>query len=191
MAQIGILVGSLRKGSFSKAIADYIATRLSPDNHVHFLDASELPLYNPDLDEEGPPKAWEAFRREAERMDAYVFVTPEYNRSFSAAIKNAIDVGSRPYTQNVWGGKPAAVISVSPGKIGGFGANHHLRQTLSCLNLILMARPEAYLGEIEASLDENGTVTNEGTRGFLNKIADQFLLFIARVGGTEEGGRST
>lgn len=178
MNNIGIIVGSLREKSFNKSIARYISSQLAKNYNVQIIDISKLPLYNPDMDFDNVPKEWTDFRSLTKSMDAYLFVTPEYNRSFPASIKNALDVGSRPYENNIWDSKPCAVISVSTGKIGGFGANNHLRQTLAFLNLLVMAQPEAYLGEIEEALDENGEVSSERTKTYLNKFLHKFILWI-------------
>ncbi len=178
---IGILVGSLRKGSFSRSIAKEIASELSDTHNILWLDISDLPLYNQDLDVPGAqPSSWITFRKDVKSADAFLIVTPEYNRSVPAALKNALDVASRPMTDSAWNGKPAAVVSVSPGALGGFGANHHLRQTLSVLNMPTMQQPEAYIGGVIQLLDKNGQVNNEKTKAFLKKIADSFIEFINR-----------
>jgi chromate reductase len=113
-------------------------------------------------------------------FDGFLFVTPEYNRSIPSVLKNAIDVGSRPYGQSVWGGKPGAVISVSPGAIGGFGANHHLRQSLVFLDVPAMQQPEAYIGGAAQLFDAHGNITNETTREFLIKFMDAFAAWVAK-----------
>ena len=107
-----------------------------------------------------------------------LFVTPEYNRSVPAALKNALDVGSRPYGKSAWDGKPAAVISVSPGAIGGFGANHHLRQSLVFLNVPAMQQPEAYIGGAGSLFDVKGGLAKKETREFLEKFAQSFAKWI-------------
>ncbi len=112
-------------------------------------------------------------------MDAAPFVTPEYNRSIPAPLKNAIDVGSRPYGQSAWSGKPAAVISGSLGAIGGFGANHHLRQCLVFLDMPAMQQPEAYVGGLDKLFDANGKLANEGTRKFLQGFLQSFAAWVA------------
>lgn len=178
MKQIGIIVGSLREGSYSKAVAEYMVSQLAKIAQPFILEIKSLPLYNPDLDAQEIPPEWVKFRNNARNMSAFLFVTPEYNRSIPAALKNALDVGSRPYDDTVWNKKPAAIISISPGKIGGFGVNHHLRQTFSCLNLYTMPQPEAYLGEIDQSLDEQGSVVNERTTAFLDHFAAEMIEWI-------------
>ena len=143
--QVAVIVGSLREGSLNRKVARAIEA-LAPD-HLVFeeIGIGDLPLYNQDLDGD-PPAEWIAFRDAIRPKDALLFVTPEYNRSIPGVLKNAIDVGSRPYGKSVWAKKPAAVISASLGTYGGFGANHHLRQSCVFLDVPLMPQPEAYLG---------------------------------------------
>jgi chromate reductase len=109
-----------------------------------------------------------------------MFVTPEYNRSVPGVLKNAIDVGSRPYGQSVFAGKPAAVISNSPGAMGGFGANQHLRQALVFLDVPTLQQPEAYIGGVGALFDEAGEITNPGTRDFVTKFMAAFGAWVER-----------
>ena len=175
---VGILVGSLRRDSFSKKVAEYLSFLLEEQFDCRFLDITSLALYNEDLDNENEmPKEWQCFRQSVKALDAVLFVTPEYNRSIPAVLKNALDVASRPYSSNSWSGKPGAVMSVSPGMIGGFGANHHLRQSASCLNIYLMQQPEAYFGGVEASMDIDG-VFNKHAQDFLRKFADAFTDWV-------------
>ena len=110
--------------------------------------------------------------------DALLFVTPEYNRSVPSALKNAIDLGSRPYGKSVWSGKPCAIVSGSPGAIGGFGANHHLRQSLVFLNVPTMAQPEAYIGGADKLFDNKGALINDDTRNFLKQFMQAFGAWI-------------
>lgn len=177
---MGILVGSARRESYNGMVARALSDMLSDRFEVKTPAIGGLPLFNQDYDDDGaPPAAWQAFRDEIGGCDAYLFVTPEYNRSIPPVLKNALDVASRPYGQNKWGGKPGAVISASPGKIGGFGANHHLRQVLSFLDVYTMQQPEVYLGEVGDLFDADGNMTNEGTKGFLRSVADAFAGWIA------------
>jgi chromate reductase len=177
---VAVLVGSLRKGSFNRKTAEALA-RLAPETlKLEILEIGHLPLYNQDLDE-NPPSEWEDFRQRAKAAEAVLFVTPEYNRSVPAALKNAIDVGSRPYGSSVWDGKPGAVISVSPGAIGGFGANHHLRQSLVFLNVPVLQQPEAYLGGAGDLFDEKGDLKNEGTRKFLTQFITAYAAWVEKV----------
>jgi len=179
MKTIGIIVGSLRKGSFNKSVAEYVSSQFPKGYKTAFLDFSELSLYNQDLDET-PPKTWVKFREAVKGVDAVLFVTPEYNRSIPGGLKNALDVGSRPYGHSVWGGKPGGVISVSPGAIGGFGANHHLRQVLAFLDVYTMQQPEAYVGNVMADLDKNGQVATEHLQTFLKNYVDAFVAWVDR-----------
>lgn len=179
--KVAVLVGSLRKGSLSRMMAR-AAMQLAPANLAcDIVEIGALPLYNPDLDEAGPPTAWTEFREAVRGADALLFVTPEYNRSVPGALKNAIDVGSRPYGKSVWGGKPGAVISVSPGALAAFGANHHLRQSFVFLDVRVMQQPEAYIGGATNLLDEAGRLTSDGTRDFLRKFMESFAGWIAKA----------
>lgn len=179
--KVAVIVGSLRKGSFTRAIAQAIAEQGASRLDARFVEIGDLPLYNPDLDTDSPPAAWARFRAELADVEAVLFATPEYNRSFPAAIKNALDVGSRPYGKSVWNNKPAAIVSVSPGAIGGFGANHHLRQPMVFLNMPVMQQPEAYVGKANEVLDEHGKVNNADTLAFLKTFADAFADWIERT----------
>ncbi len=180
---IGIFVGSLRKGSYNRTIAEAIASFLPAGYEGRIIEIGDLPLYNPDLDDAGtPPAAWQRLRDEARPLDGVLFVTPEYNRSVPAVLKNALDVGSRPYGQSVWDGKPGAVASVSPGGIAGFGANHHLRQSLVFLNVLTLQQPEAYIGNVMSFVDENGTITSEDTKGFLKSFAEALANWVDLIG---------
>jgi chromate reductase len=136
-------------------------------------------MYNQDDDEGGnPPAAWTEFRQKIKGVDGVLFMTPEYNRSVPAVLKNAIDVGSRPYGQSVWDGKPAAIASVSPGAIGGFGANHHLRQSLVFLNMPPLQQPELYLGGASKLFDAEGKLTEDSTRQLLRKFIEAFAQWV-------------
>lgn len=178
---IGILVGSLRKESFSKKIAETFSTLFPDDYKVNFINLDGLDMYNQDFDDIGPvPESYHTFRDKMNTVDAVLFVTPEYNRSVPGVLKNALDVGSRPYGASVWDKKPAAIVSVSPGAISGFGANHHLRQSLVFLNMPTVQQPEAYLGNVTSMLNEDGTVTNENTLQFFQAIVDAFVDLIEK-----------
>jgi chromate reductase, NAD(P)H dehydrogenase (quinone) len=175
---IAILVGSLRKESINRKLA-YTPIELAPPQSLkpEIVEIGQLPLYNQDSDS-SPPESWTAFRERLRRADAVLFVTPEYNRSGPAPLKNAIDVGSRPYGQSAWYGKPGAVLSASPSAIGGFGANHHLRQSLVFLNVPAMQQPEAYVGHADKLFDAAGNVANESSRKFLQDFMIAFSAWI-------------
>lgn len=174
---VAVLVGSLRKDSFSLKLAKALAALAPPQLKLEIVEIRQLSLYNQD-DDANPPAEWVAFRDRVRRADAVLFVTPEYNRSVPAALKNAIDVGSRPYGQSAWDGKPGGVISASPGNIGGFGANHHLRQSLVFLNVPVLQQPEAYISGVDKLFDDHGNIANESTRGFLNKYLTTFAAWV-------------
>ena len=180
--KIAVIVGSLRQGSLTRAIAQAVIEQGGARFDARFIEIGDLPLYNPDLDDAPtPPAAWTRFREEMADVEAVLFATPEYNRTMPAAIKNALDVGSRPYGASIWNNKPAAIISVSPGAIGGFGANQHLRQPMVFLNMPLLQQPEAYVGRAADAVDENGKVTQAGTLEFLKTFADAFADWIERT----------
>ena len=178
---VAVLVGSLRKDSFNRKIANALATVAPSALKLEIVEIGQLALYNQDDDVAGNvPPAWQAFRDRLKRADAVLFVTPEYNRSVPGVLKNAIDVGSRPYGQSAWEGKPGAVISVSPGAIGAYGANHHLRQSMVFLNVPMMQQPEAYIGGAANLFDDKGNITNNSTREFLGKFMQAFATWIER-----------
>ena len=175
---VAIIVGSLRKDSINRKVANALAEVAPKGLNLSIVEIGQLPLYNQDVDD-NPPSEWTDFRNRIRAADAVIFVTPEHNRSVPAALKNALDVGSRPYGKNVWNGKPGAVISASPGPIAGFGANHHLRQSLVFLNVPTMAQPEAYLGGADKLFDANGKLANDGTRKFLQAFTQAYAVWVA------------
>ncbi|QUD87443.1 NADPH-dependent FMN reductase [Phenylobacterium montanum] len=177
---VAVVVGSLRKGSFNRMAAGALAELAPSSLRLSIIEIGQLPLYDQDEDAE-PPAAWTAFRAQIKAADAVLFVTPEYNRSVPGVLKNAIDVGSRPYGQSAWAGKPAAVMSVSPGAVGGFGANHHLRQSLVFLDMPVLQQPEAYVGGAGNLFDEAGKLKNEGTQKFFKSFIDAFAAWIERT----------
>lgn len=176
---VAVLVGSLRKESYTRKIALAIAGLAPPTLRLEIVEIRDLPLYDQDLDG-NPPAAWTAFRARVARADAVLFATPEYNRSVPGVLKNAVDVGSRPYGSGALNGKPAAVVSVSPGALGAFGANHHLRQSLVFLGMPTLAQPEAYVGSVASLVDAQGRLVNDSTRDFLRKFVDAFAAWIER-----------
>ena len=181
MRNVALVVGSLRKASFTRAIANQVGELALGSLRFEPVEIGGLPLYNQDLDPDSPPQPWVDFRNRIRAMDAVLFATPEYNRSIPGALKNAIDVGSRPYGKSVWAGKPAAIISVSTGAVGGFGANHHLRQCLVFLDMPCMQQPEAYIAKVTELLDEHGKLKIPATREFLQKFATAFARWVERL----------
>lgn len=177
--KIAVLVGSLRRESYSRKMAKVLMGLGSKVLNMEIVEIGELPIYNQDADDDGKaPAAWSTFRERMRDYEGVLFVTPEYNRSVPALLKNAIDVGSRPYGKSIWDGKPAAVMSISPGAIGGFGANHHLRQSLVFLNVPTMPQPEAYIGDAAKLFDSTGALTNDSTADFAKKFVTAFSDWI-------------
>lgn len=177
--KVAVLVGSLRKESYNLKTAKALIA-LAPESLSFDMIDINLPYFNEDL-EANPPKEWVSFKEKIANADALLFLTPEYNRSVPAVLKNAIDVGSRPYGDNSWNGKPGAVVSVSIGNISGFGANHHLRQSLAFINVPTMAQPEAYLGGAANLFDDNGELSNDSTKGFLKKFMEAFEKWVVTI----------
>jgi chromate reductase len=185
---VAVVVGSLRKDSASRKLAEAFAALAPANLTFDVVEIGDLPHFDQDL-EAAPPAEWTAFRDRIRPADAVLFVTPEYNRSVPGVLKNAVDVGSRPYGQSVWNAKPGAVISLSPGAIGGFGANHHLRQSLVFLNVAVLSQ-EAYVGNAFALFDENGELVNDTTAEFLKGYAAAFAEWIERVSPVAEARKA-
>ena len=181
MKKIGVIVGSLRQGSYSRMLARAIIEIAPPESKLSQIEIGSLPLYNQDLETATPPAPWTDFRNQVKASDAVLFVTPEYNRSMPGALKNALDVGSRPWGHSAWDGKPAAVISITPGALGAMAANNHLRQVLYAVNLAAMAYPEAYIPAAATLFDGNGKLTHAGTREFLSTFMKSFDSWIERL----------
>jgi len=179
--EIAALVGSLRRESFTRQLVHALAKLADASLHIEIVPLGGLPLYNQD-DEANPPAPWLEFRARIQRADAVLFATPEYNRSVPGCLKNAIDVGSRPYGKSVWQGKPAAIISASPGAIGAFGANHHLRQSLVFLDMPTMQQPETYIGGVDKLVNAAGEITVPATRELCAKFLKSFESWVRRVG---------
>ncbi|MCK1341704.1 NAD(P)H-dependent oxidoreductase [Bradyrhizobium sp. 38] len=175
---VAVIVGSLRKASINRMVANALAELAPAGLKLGIVEIGQLPLYNQDGDDD-PPAEWTAFRERVRAADSVLFVTPEYNRSVPAALKNALDVGSRPYGKSAWSGKPGAVVSASPGGIGGFGANHHLRQSLVFLDVPAMPQPEAYIGGADRLFDADGKLVNEETRKFLQGFMQSYAAWVS------------
>ncbi|HET9149736.1 MAG TPA: NADPH-dependent FMN reductase [Alphaproteobacteria bacterium] len=177
---VAVIVGSLRKESFNRRVANTLIELAPTSLKPGIVEIGQLPFFNQDL-EPTPPKEWVAFRDRIRPADAVLFVTPEYNRSVPGVLKNAIDVGSRPYGQSVWNGKPGAVVTAAPGSIGGFGSNHHLRQSMVFLNVPMMQQPEAYIGGVDKLFNESGKMTVDSTREFLTKFMQAYAAWVERI----------
>jgi chromate reductase, NAD(P)H dehydrogenase (quinone) len=176
--EVIVLVGSFRKASLSRKIAEALIA-LAPDElNCRIVQIDDVPLFNEDLESATPP-AWTRLRNDVTKCTAVLFVTPEYNRSFPGGLKNALDVASRPEGKNAWAKKPTAVVSVTPYKMGAFGANHALRQTFVFLDMPAMQQPEAYIGDATKLFDDDGKLVNDATRKFLTDFIHAFARWVA------------
>ena len=176
---VAVLVGSLRKASWTRLVAVALSRLAPPTLKLEIVEIGDLALYNQDFDDEHRvPAPWQTFRDRIARADAVLFATPEYNRSVPSVLKNAIDVGSRPYGKSAWNGKPAAVVSVSPGALSAFGANHHLRQSLVFLNMPTLQQPEVYIGGVNHLVDAEGKILKPETKQFLETFLAAFATWI-------------
>jgi chromate reductase, NAD(P)H dehydrogenase (quinone) len=182
MTNVAVIVGSLRKESLTRKVANALIELAPSSLQMAHVEIGTLPAYDQDLEAGTPPAEWLTFRDRMRGTHAVLFVTPEYNRSVPGFLKNAIDVGSRPYGKSIWSGKPAGIVSVSPGALGAFGANHHLRQSLVFLDMPAMQQPEAYINHADKLFDGDGKLTNDSTRGFLQKYMTAFAGWIERTG---------
>lgn len=174
--QIGLIVGSLRKASFNRQLANAIA-RLSPEDVVFkFIEIGDLPLYNQD-DDEHQAATVKRMKQEISACDAILFVTPEYNRSIPGVLKNALDHGSRPGGQSIWGGKPAAIVGISPSPVGTAIAQQHLRGVLATLDMPTLCQPEMFIQVKEGFFDADGQI-NAGSRAFFGKWLARLIAWV-------------
>ena len=174
---VSVLVGSLRQKSVSKKVARALVQLAPAGLHCSYVEIGDLPLYTEDL-EVDPPAAFTRFRNTIAPADALLFVTPEFNRGIPGGLKNAIDVGSRPWGKSVWSGKPAAVVSQSYGALGGFGAHHQLRQVLAGVNVATMPHPEAFVSTAGALFDDAGELVSAPAKEFLSSVMSAFKVWI-------------
>ena len=179
--RIAIIVGSLRKDSINRKVAKSLCAFAGDKLDCEIVEIGDLPLYNQDYDSDSP-EPFVRFRERIAAADGILFVTPEYNRGVPGVLKNAIDIGSRPYGHSVWDKKPAAIVSASPGSIGGFGANHQLRQACVFLNLPVMQQPEAYLGHVgDDSFEADGCLKEGQLKGLIVKLASAFADWVEMI----------
>ena len=179
-SRIGVIVGSLRKAAYTRMLARALPELTPQSLQLVEIGIGDLPLYNYDLETDNPPPAWTAFRAAVKSTDALLFVTPEFNRSMPGALKNAMDVGSRPWGHSAWTGKPGGVISLTPGALGAMAANHHLRQVLLAVNVAAMPYPEAYIPGAATLFDEAGRLTSAETRQFLQTFMEALAAWVGR-----------
>jgi chromate reductase, NAD(P)H dehydrogenase (quinone) len=176
--KIAIVVGSLRRDSLNLKVARSLCAFAGERLNCDIVPIGDLPLYNQEYDGNSP-EAYVRFRDEIRSVDGVLFVTPEYNRGVPGVLKNAIDVGSRPYGESVWNQKPAAIVSASPGGIGGFGANHQLRQACVFLNMPVMQHPEAYLGRVsDDSFGDDGCLKEGPLKDLILGLANAFADWV-------------
>lgn len=179
---IAVIVGSLRKEAFSRKMAKALIALAPSSLSFEIVEIGQLPLYNQDFDDEfKPPPEWIEFRNKMQPFDGLLFVTPEYNRSIPGVLKNAIDVGSRPFGKSVWADKPGAVLSISPGSTGGFGANQHLRQCFVFLNVWCMQAPEAYISRAAKLFNPAGELVDESTKASAQKFMEAYAKWVHRL----------
>jgi chromate reductase, NAD(P)H dehydrogenase (quinone) len=177
--QIAVLTGSLRKDSITLQLAKALES-LAPDSLAFtFVEIGDLPHYNEDLETATPPESWTRFREVIKAADAVLVVSPEYNRGVPGALKNAIDVGSRPWGKAVWAGKPAAVVTASPGALGGYGVNHHIRQILNVFGMPVLPM-EVYISGLGQIFAEDGSIAKDDTRKFLSDVVSRFADWVAK-----------
>ncbi len=177
--KIAVLVGSLRKDSYNRKVAKEMM-RLAPESlQMEMVEIGHLPFYNEDLEEDAPSE-WKEFREQIKSMDGLLFLSPEYNRTMSGVMKNALDVGSRPWGKSAWDGKPAGVVTVSPSALGGFGANHNIRAAAVTLNMPVMAQPEAYIGSAHELFEEDGQTLVDDTAQFISTFLCAFEKWVNR-----------
>jgi chromate reductase, NAD(P)H dehydrogenase (quinone) len=175
------IIGSLRRDSYTARIVKAMQP-MAPDSMVlDIVSLKALTLYNEDEDGASPPVPWVEFRERVKRADAVLFATPEYNRSVPGVLKNAIDIGSRPAGKSIWSGKPAAILSASPGALGAFGANHHLRQSLVFLDMPTLQQPECYVSGADRVLDHQGSFAHSSTQDFLRRFLERFAAWIQQT----------
>lgn len=175
--KVAVFVGSLRKDSFNRRLARAIE-RLAPQGfEFEHVRIDDLPLYNQDFDGAYPAECTR-LKQAVEAADALLFVTPEYNRSVPGVLKNAIDIGSRPWGKNSFAGKPAGVIGISVGQIGTALAQQHLRNTLAYLDVRTLGQPEVFLQHKDGFFDGQGAIASEDTRKFLQGWMDKYAAFV-------------
>lgn len=179
---VAVLRGSPRAGSLTEKLARSI--ELAVGDRLSFRDVPihDLPLYNPDIEKDQPHAGWDAYRAAVRACDGLLFVSPEWNRSMPGGLKNALDVGSRPYGQGIFAGRPAAVVTQSTGGTGGFGCNHHIRQCLAHLDAPVLAQPEMYVGNLSAEkFGADGGVSDEALAKLIDGFADKYVAWVEKL----------
>lgn len=176
--RIAVVVGSLRKDSFNRKLADALVKLAPPEFRFEQVRIDDLPLYNQD-DDGNQAEAVQRIKRQIRSVHGLLFVTPEYNRSIPGVLKNALDNASRPYGDSAWAGKPAGVLGVSIGAVGTAMAQQHLRNVLAYLDVPTLAQPEAFIQVKEGLFDEAGNIGSE-SRGFLQAWMDRYVAWVKK-----------
>jgi chromate reductase len=174
---IAVVVGSLRRDSFNRHLANAVISLAPSDFTFEFLDIGSLPLYSQDYDADYP-EAGKHLKQQVEAANGLLFVTPEYNRSIPGVLKNALDWGSRPWGTNSWGNKPGAVIGTSVGATGSALAQQHLRNVLAYLDVATLGQPEVFIKHDPAIINDKGEIANDGTRKFLQTFVDRYVAWV-------------
>jgi chromate reductase len=177
--QIGYIVGSLRKESINRKLANAVVRLGPPDFSFKELRIGDLPLYDQDQDNSQAPEV-QRLKSELRAVDAVIFFTPEYNRSVPGVLKNALDNASRPYGQSAWAGKPAGILGASIGAVGTAVSQLHLRTILAYLDMPTLGQPEVYLQIKDGFFDEAGNIANAETRKFLHGWMDKYAMWVKR-----------
>lgn len=177
--RIAVLVGSLRKESINKKLAHALEKLAGDKLAFRYVEIGDLPLYNQDNEKDYPPTC-NRIKEQIATADGVLFVTPEYNRSIPGVLKNAIDIASRPYGHSAFAGKPGAVIGTSGGAIGTALAQQHLRNVCAYLDMPLLGQPEAFIRFRDGLIAEDGTVTDEEVRKFLQNFIDRYVAWVER-----------
>jgi chromate reductase len=176
---IAVIIGSLRKDSFNRKLANAIVKLAPPEFSFKQVQIGDLPLYNQD-DDGNQAESVKRLKDEISAAQGLLFVTPEYNRSIPGVLKNAIDHASRPHDQNVWTGKPAGILGASTGAVGTALAQQHLRNVLAHLDVPTLGQPEAFIQVREGLFDEAGNI-GEGSRHFLQNWMDHYVAWVKKM----------
>ncbi|KIA83419.1 hypothetical protein OA84_07845 [Kaistella solincola] len=177
--KVAVIVGSLRKESFNRKVAKEMI-RLAPEGlELQIVEIKDLTFFSEDI-ENSPPQTWTDYKNQIQNSDAVLFVSPEYNRTIPGVLKNAMEIGGRPPKENSWKGKPGAVVTVSPGAIGGMGSNQTIRVAAANLHISMMTQPEAFIGTIKDKLQEDGVTVDEKTAKFLVTFLEAFKSWIEK-----------
>jgi len=177
--QIAVVVGSLRRESFNRRLANAVQRMAPSDFSFQHLRIDDLPLYNQD-DDGNPAAVVTRLKSEIAAAQGLLFVTPEYNRSMPGVLKNAIDHASRPYGQNAWAGKPAGVLGASIGATGTAMAQQHLRNVLAYLDVPTLAQPEAFIQVKDEFFDANGDIASPGSKKFVQGWVERWVAWVKR-----------